>query len=195
MDFTAAPGHNSPMRNTRDEILHFWFEESEPRQWFQVSDSFDAQIRDRFLVTYTMATEGLCDGWAGDAAGCLALCVLLDQFPRNMFRGLAAAFSTDAKALSVAKMALICGYDQMMEPLRRRFLYLPFEHSEDLADQQRSVRLFEAMKQDDPTGYEYALRHLRVIERFGRFPHRNAVLGRTSTSEEANFLQETPSGF
>jgi uncharacterized protein (DUF924 family) len=183
------------MRDTKQDILHFWFEETQPAQWFQKNDDFDRIIRDRFLVTVNMARDGLCDHWWDHAEGALALCIALDQFPRNIFRDSEQAFASDEKALSVAKRALLRGFDEMLNPLRRRFLYLPFEHSENLEDQKRSVALFATMQGDDPIGYEYALRHLDVIERFGRFPHRNVVLGRASTPEEILYLQQPGAGF
>ncbi len=183
------------MRDSKTEILLFWFEETEPKQWFQKNEDFDAHIRGRFLNIYKMARDGLCDGWVADAEGCLALCILLDQFPRNMFRGLSEAFATDAKALLVAKHAVAKGFDQMLPALQRRFLYLPYEHSEDLNDQRKCVVLFERLKDTDPTGYDYAVRHLRVIEQFGRFPHRNIALGRESTAEEETYLASGTSGF
>ncbi len=178
------------MRDTKREIIRFWFEETEPQLWFQVSDSFDQQIRDRYLVSYNMAVDGLCDAWTADADGCLALCILLDQFPRNMFRGTARAFATDEKALITAKLAVSKGFDKLLPPIKRRFLYLPYEHSEELRDQTKCVELFEAMKADDPLGHEYAVRHKEVIEKFGRFPHRNEALGRDSTPEEEAYLKE-----
>ncbi len=183
------------MRDTKQEIIHFWFEETAPQQWFQKNSDFDDQIRDRFLVTYEMARDGLCDGWNRDAEGCLALCILLDQFPRNMFRGEADAFSTDGKALLVAKYAVSNGFDQVLHVTQRGFVYLPYEHSEKMEDQKKSVKFFEKMKKDDPLGYDYALRHMELIERFGRFPHRNARLGRKSTPEEEEYLAAPGSGF
>ncbi len=183
------------MRDTRQEILHFWFEETKPQQWFQKNDDFDQQIRDRFMMTYEMARDGVCDNWKQDADGCLALCIVLDQFPRNMFRNDAKAFATDEKALMVAKYAVSKGFDQLMVPLRRRFLYLPFEHSESIDDQKKSVDFFAKMKKDDPLGHDYALRHLEVIEKFGRFPHRNAVLQRENTADEEEYLARPGSGF
>lgn len=183
------------MRDTQQEILHFWFEETRPSQWFQKNAEFDALIRERFVVTYDMARDGLCDGWKRDAKGCLALCILLDQFPRNMFRDSAQAFATDARALLVAKHAIAQGFDQILPVLERRFLYLPFEHSEAIEDQRRAVALFEKMKKDDPLGYDYALRHLEIIEKFGRFPHRNKALGRESTPEEEAWLATPGAGF
>ncbi len=176
------------MRDTKQEILHFWFEQTQPPQWFQKNDEFDNLIRERFLPVYEMARDGLCDAWNTGAEGCLALCILLDQFPRNMFRDTPQAFATDAKALQLAAHAISKGFDQILPVSRRRFIYLPYEHSESLDDQRRAVELFGKMKKEDPLGYDYALRHLEVIETFGRFPHRNAALGRQSTPEENAWL-------
>lgn len=183
------------MRDTKHDVLHFWFDETQPAQWFQKNYDFDRLIRDRFLITVEMARDGLCDHWAATADGALALCITLDQFPRNLFRDSANAFASDEKALRVAKAAIANFYDQVLSPLRRRFLYLPFEHSEALEDQRTSVALFATLKDEDPVGYEYALRHQDVIERFGRFPHRNAVLGRVSTADEALYLAQPGAGF
>ncbi|MBI2234725.1 MAG: DUF924 domain-containing protein [Micavibrio aeruginosavorus] len=183
------------MRDTKQDILHFWFVETQPVQWFQKNEDFDRLIRERFLVTYRMAQGGLCDGWAAEAEGALALCIALDQFPRNMFRKQAEAFATDAHALRIAAQAVRMGFDKMLPPLRRRFLYLPFEHSEDPEDQKRSVSLFAGVKDADPLGYEYALRHQDVISRFGRFPQRNKALGRDSTGEEILYLSQPGAEF
>ena len=183
------------MRDIKHEILHFWFEETQPQQWFQKNDDFDKAVRERFLTTYRLAAEGVCDLWRDEAQGCLALCIVLDQFPRNMFRGQPESFASDPKALLVAKHALARGFDQTLPPQQRRFLYLPFEHSEDPADQTRSVGLFQSMQAEDPLGYDYALRHQAVIGRFGRFPHRNAILGRKNTSEEDEYLAQPGAGF
>lgn len=183
------------MRDSKAEILHFWFEETEPQLWFQKNETFDARVRDRFLTIYRLACDGLCDGWKQDAEGCLALCILLDQFPRNMFRDRPEAFATDGKALLVAKHAVAKGFDQMLPVIRRRFLYLPYEHSEDLQDQKKCLELFARIKKEDPVGYEYALRHLQVIEQFGRFPHRNAILGRDNTPEEDAYMARPDAGF
>lgn len=178
------------MRDSKYEILHFWFEETAPQQWFQKSDEFDRFIIDRFSVTYEMAKDGLCDSWNVDAEGCLALTIILDQFPRHMFRGSPRSFESDQRALLIVKQAVHKGFDQILEPVKRGFLYLPFQHSEDLRDQKRSVELYTAMKDENPAGYMYALRHYDAIEKFGRFPHRNAVLNRESTPEEEQFLKE-----
>lgn len=178
------------MRDTKLEVLKFWFEETMPAQWFQKNLDFDEEIRARFLCTYEMVTKDLCHDWARDPDGILSLCIVLDQFPRNMFRNSPKAFGTDDKALLVAKDAIHKGFDIVLPPIKRRFVYLPFEHSEKLADQRKSVTLFETMKETDPLGYEYALKHHDVIEKFGRFPHRNAVLGRESSQEELEYLEK-----
>lgn len=183
------------MRDTKSEILHFWFVETDPSLWFQKNEEFDARIRDRFLVTYEMAAEGLSNEWGKDADGALALIIVLDQFPRNMFRGTAKMFATDGKALIQAKQAIHKGFDQVLTPEKRRFMYLPFEHSENIIDQKRSVELFKAMEDVDPLAYTYALRHYDVIDKFGRFPHRNAALGRESTPEEEEYLAKPGAGF
>src|SRR5690606_35231277 len=122
-------------------------------------------------------------------------CVVLDQFPRNMFRGSAKSFATDGKALLIAKQTVSKGFDLLVPPEKRRFIYLPYEHSEAMNDQKKSVELFARLKAEDPIGYEYALRHHEVIEKFGRFPHRNAVLGRESTPEEEEYLAQPGAGF
>ena len=183
------------MRDSKQEVIHFWFKETQPQQWFQKNDQFDEQVKERFLSVYELARDGLCDGWKNSAEGCLALCVVLDQFPRNMFRGTPDMFATDMKALLVAKHAISQGFDQVLKPEERRFLYLPFEHSENMNDQKKSVELFEKMKKDDPLGYEYAVRHVEVIEKYGRFPHRNKIIGRESTPEEEEYLAQPNSGF
>lgn len=177
------------MKNTREDILSFWFTETTPAQWFQVSPLFDEMVRTKFLDHFLLADRGYVDDWASSADGALALILTFDQFPRNMFRDTAKQYETDAKALKIAELAIERGFDQVMTPLRRRFFYLPFEHSEDLDHQYRSVELFGKMKNDDPMGVEYAERHLRVIEQFGRFPHRNKILGRESTPAEETFLK------
>jgi len=182
------------MRDTQQEILHFWFEELEPQQWFQQNDAVDEEIRERFAVTHEMAADGLCNHWAVDADGSLALIIVLDQFPRHMHRNTPKAFASDERALLIAKQAVHKGFDQILEPVKRGFLYLPYQHSELLTDQKKSVELFGGMVDDNPAGDMYARRHLVPIEKFGRFPHRNEILGRQSTEEEVEFLK-THKGF
>ncbi len=183
------------MRDTKNEVLRFWFEETKPAQWFQKNTAFDADIAERFMLTYDMAKKDLCASWAKDADGALALCIVLDQFPRNMFRDTAKSFESDAKILLIAKDAVNKGFDQILSPLKRRFIYMPFMHSEDVFEQKRSVKLFASMKDDDPLSYDYALKHLEVIEKFGRFPHRNKILGRQSSDEELKYLNIAGAGF
>lgn len=182
------------------EILEFWFGSAELTQaieyreaWFQKSDAFDAEIRQRFAADVELAISGELDGMAGSPQGALALLLLLDQFPRNLFRGTARAFAGDARARKIANAAIARGFEAAMSQRHRVFLYLPFEHSEDLRDQERSVILFATL--DDPRGYDYAVRHRDIVARFGRFPHRNAALGRESTPEEIEFLTTPGSSF
>lgn len=177
------------MKDNRQSIVAFWFEETKPQQWFQINPEFDQTIKDRFSGTYELAASGVCDEWKKDAEGCLALCIVLDQLPRNMFRGTEKAFETDKKALLISKHAIHRGFDQILVPMKRRFLYMPFMHSENLNDQKKSVELFGNMQVDDPMGYEHALRHYREIERFGRFPYRNKALSRENTPEEDEYLK------
>jgi len=183
------------MKDIQQEILSFWFEETQPKQWFQVSAEFDQLIIDRFSGGYALAADGGYTEWKNSADGALAYCILLDQMPRNMFRGTPKAFQTDAKALIVSKYAISKGLDQVLSPTKRRFVYLPFEHSENINDQRRSVELFEKTKDEHPLGYEYAVRHFDVIDKYGRFPHRNKILGRVNTPEEEEYLAQPNAGF
>ncbi|MBP0463269.1 DUF924 domain-containing protein [Roseomonas sp. PWR1] len=179
------------------DILAFWFAEGPDtfrEAWFKRDDAFDAEIRARFGAMIDPARDGAFDGWMDGAEGALALAILLDQFPRNTRRGSADAFACDAKALEVARQAVLARrLDLALAPTQRIFLYLPFEHSEAMADQDLSVALFEGLRDDPrhakPGGtIDYAWRHRAVIQRFGRFPHRNAALGRASTAAEEAWL-------
>ncbi len=176
------------------EVLAFWFDEAGPEKWFTKDPAFDAEVRERFAALHAAADAGDLADWEITADGALAVVVLLDQFPRNMFRDDPRAFASDAKARAVADRAIAAGHDQALEKARRGFFYLPFEHSEDLADQERSLALFGAIA-DSEEGMKWARSHHRIIARFGRFPHRNAVLGRKSTPEELAFLEEPDSSF
>jgi uncharacterized protein (DUF924 family) len=176
------------------ELLRFWFEEAGPSRWFTEDPDFDAALRQRFGVLQARAAEGALDRWADERDGALALVVALDQLPRNMFRGTARAFSTDAKALAMAEASLGRGFDMTQPPDRRLFFYMPFTHSESLADQNRAVALIQGLGPDAGDNERHALKHREIIERFGRFPHRNAALGRDSTPEEQVFLR-TFAGF
>lgn len=168
------------------EIVAFWREAGHDK-WFKRDESFDQAIRSRFLPTCEAAANGGLANWEDSAESALALLLVFDQFPRNMFRGNARAFATDLLARAVADRALVRGFDQAIEPALRQFFYLPFMHSEALTDQDRSVRLYEAL--GDAEQLRYATEHRDVIRRFGRFPHRNVVLGRDTTSAEQAFLE------
>ena len=167
------------------DVLAFWRAAGADR-WYTRDDGFDAAVRDRFLDLWQEAVAGRLSSWEGSDDGALALVILLDQFPRNMFRGLAKAFSSDPLARDVAARALVRGVDKRIEPPLLQFLYLPFMHSEELADQIRCVLLFQGGS--DPENLRYAEIHADIIRRFGRFPHRNGALGRTTTPEEQAFL-------
>lgn len=169
------------------DILDFWFEEAGPDKWYVKNPDFDREITDRFLGQYAQAAAGKLDAWMDTPEGALALVLLLDQFPRNMFRDTAKAFATDEKALTIAKASVARGDDAKIPVFRSRFFYLPYMHSEDLQDQEACVRLFEAVS-DRVDNLKWALAHRDVIEKFGRFPHRNAALGRTTTPEEQAWL-------
>lgn len=182
------------------QILDFWFGApgsdayGTPREaWFKPDEAFDAGIRQRFETALGEAAVGAHDGLLDTPEGALALTILLDQFPRNIYRGTPRAFTFDPQALAAARRALEAGHDQAVAPFQRTFLYLPFEHSESLADQERSVALFTAL--GDENALDYAIRHRDIIVRFGRFPHRNAILERESTPEETTFLDQPNSSF
>ena len=174
---------------TPDEVLDFWFKRDR-KAWFEKNPAFDEEIRARFLPICDAAQDGRLDYWKNEPKSCVALVILLDQFPRNMFRGSARAFASDPLALDAARAIVDQGWDKALSPDERMFAYLPFEHSEALVDQERSLKLFEGNE-----NYEWARRHWKIVRRFGRFPHRNAALGRTSTAEEIEFLKQPGSGF
>jgi uncharacterized protein (DUF924 family) len=173
---------------TPDEVVAFW-REAGPERWFSTDETFDQTCRDCFMSTYEAAARGDLGDWELTPNGALAVVLLLDQFPRNMFRGTRRAYATDPGALMTADRAIERGYDKQVDLTLRRFLYLPFMHSEELRDQQRSVALHEALGETD--SLEWARHHQEIIARFGRFPHRNATLGRKSTADEERFLQES----
>lgn len=168
-----------------DSVLSFWHTLGRDK-WFSRDDAVDAAIRRRFLSTYDAAVAGLLARWEDTARSALALVIVLDQFPRNIFRDSARAFAADAQARGIAGRALAHGFDQAVAPTERGFFYLPFMHSEDMADQERCVALYQAV--DDADGLKFALIHADMIRRFGRFPHRNAALGRETTADEQAFL-------
>jgi len=182
------------------EVLEFWL--GAPRgprlkRWFEKDTAFDAEVRRRFLPLYEEMVSGAHAQWLGEAESCLARIVVLDQFPRNMFRGTPRAFAADPIALEAAHHALAARYDRGRLPVERLFFYLPFEHSESLEDQERACELCRPLEAFPEThdAYRYAVAHRDIIARFGRFPHRNAILGRESTPEEVAFLDQPGSSF
>ena len=169
------------------EVVRFW-REAGPERWFKKDAAFDAEIRRRFYETYEAAAAGKLKAWEETAEGALGLLILLDQFPRNLFRNDPRAFATDHLALAITAGALIKGFDGQVSPDMRGFFYLPFQHSEDLADQERGEALYRAA--GDADGLKWATIHADIIRKFGRFPHRNAVLGRKTTADEQKFLDD-----
>jgi len=185
-------------------ILDFWFgaedarSASAPRDvWFRKDAAFDAEIRERFGTAIAVAVAGGYGEWCATADGALARVLVLDQFTRNVHRDTAAAFSGDSRALATAEAAVARGLDRALKPFGRWFLYMPFEHAEDAVAQQRSLALFGALAEESglTAPLEWAQKHADVIARFGRYPHRNAILGRTSTPEEVAFLSQPGSRF
>lgn len=184
------------------QVRGFWFGEpatATPREaWFRKDAAFDREIHERFGALIETALAGGLQAWDGTPAGTLARILVLDQFTRNTFRGTARAFAGDALALAAAQALVARGGDRTLEPLQRWFVYLPFEHAEDLAVQRQAMALFTALAEEHPglaDARHWAQKHFEVIERFGRYPHRNALLGRASTPEELAFLQQPGSGF
>jgi uncharacterized protein (DUF924 family) len=175
---------------TAAEVVAFW-RAAGPDAWFKKDAAFDTALRDRFLTTHEAARDGALSAWEATAEGALALLLLLDQFPRNMFRGSARMFETDPMARAAAAAALVRGFDAEVPTELRSFFYLPFEHSEDIKDQERSVALCKAT--GDADLLKWAEIHADIIRRFGRFPHRNAVLARATTPEEQAFLDDEKS--
>ena len=174
-------------------VLAFWFDELRSDQWFKKDEAVDEEIRARFGPLYERLAAGVPPRWLETPESCLAAVIVLDQFPRNMFRDDPRAYATDAAALATAEHAVARGFDRRLSPAGARFLYTPFEHSEDAAMQERSVALFATVS--DAETMKHIERHKEIIDRFGRFPHRNAGLGRPSTEEELAFLKEPNSSF
>lgn len=186
-------------------VMDFWFgrhgdrgRDTPRRQWFEKSDAFDEQIRNRFGMLIPRAIGGELQAWSAEPEGAVAHILVLDQFTRNVHRGSAQAFAGDARALAAARALVEAGTDRKLPGVQRQFVYLPFEHAEDIAAQRESLRLFEQLQREAPEVGEllvWAQRHHDIIARFGRFPHRNAALGRSSTAEEIEFLKQPGSGF
>jgi uncharacterized protein (DUF924 family) len=179
---------------TPEEVLGFWFDPATKPKWFNGGAAFDDEVRAVLGPALEAGARGDLARWKGDRDGALAVVLLFDQVPRNIFRGSARAFAHDAEARRIARIALARGWDLELPAQRRVFLYLPFEHSEDLADQELSVRLFRE-RANEGEYLKYAEAHRDVIRRFGRFPHRNAALGRASTPAELEYLAQPGAGF
>ncbi len=186
------------------DVLDFWFAPPDSgerglnrKAWFTKDAAFDEQIRRRFASTLEAAAAGRLDAWSATPYAGLALIVVLDQFPRNLYRGQPRSFATDPHALAAARRLIERRFDLVLRPLERVFAYLPFEHSEDLAAQRRSLALFAQLERfpECADTVDYARRHYDIVERFGRFPHRNDILGRATTPDEAAFLQQPGSRF
>lgn len=175
------------------QVLDFWFKEIEPKQWFVKDLEFDELLKQKFATVHKQAVLGELYEWRDSAKGRLAEVIILDQFSRNVYRDTPQSFAFDAQALTLAQEAIRQGYDKELTPLERSFLYMPFMHSESLKVHEVAVELFKANGIEN--NYEFELKHKVIIERFGRYPHRNDILGRTSTKEEIEFLKQPGSGF
>ena len=175
------------------QVLDFWFVEHSAADWFSKNPAFDQAIAERFLDTYWQAAAGELSAWRQTAQGRLAEIIVLDQFARNLFRDQAQQFAADAMALVLAQEAIAQGFDQQLAAQQRLFMYMPYMHSESAAIHERAVALFTALGLPDNLDFEY--KHQAIIDRFGRYPHRNALLGRASTAEELAFLQQPNSSF
>ncbi|MGB3536249.1 MAG: DUF924 family protein [Microcoleaceae cyanobacterium] len=187
-----------------EQILEFWFgnknkaDYGKPKKfWFTKDPKVDEAIKQQFAMDYELAKQGVLDSWKQSPRSCLALIILLDQIPRNIFRDQPQMYATDKQALSLAKFAVKHEFDQQLIPVKRWFIYLPFEHSENLDHQSQAVALFQTLSHDPDSAdaIDYAIRHFDVIRKFGRFPHRNQILGRENTPEEAEFLKQPGSSF
>lgn len=196
VDRARQPGRALLQPVEASDVLRFWFDRDR-KAWFEKNPVFDEEIRARFLQPYEQAFNDELQTWRQEPASCLAQVILLDQFPRNMFRGTARAFAADALARATARVILDKGWDKAMTPDERMFAYLPFEHSESLADQELCLALMQEISLFPETADlpKWAEAHLVIIRRFGRFPHRNAALRRPSTREEIEFLKQPGSSF
>ena len=183
--FAEPAGSRTGVPAEAAAVVAFW-RAAGPSQWFAKDEAFDRRFRDRFLAAHEAAARGELGGWANSADGSLALVILLDQFPRNSFRGTARMYATDGHARFVADAAIKAGHDRVFDHGLAKFFYLPFGHSEDLADQERSVALVRRLGEPD---LSHALGHREIVRRFGRFPHRNPILGRNMTPEEQHYLE------
>lgn len=198
------PEVDAAARARANEVLQFWFDGPDGRdagtvrrQWFAKDDAFDASIRERFALLVDEAVAGRCDAWGHHRATAPALVLVLDQFTRNVHRGTPRMYAGDQRALEVARRIVAKRWDEQYDALLRWFCYMPFQHSESIDDQDEALRLFGLLREDPLAGgsWYWAVRHHEIVERFGRFPHRNDILGRKSTPEEIEFLKEPNSSF
>jgi len=178
----------SQLPSQAGEVLHFWYHELEPKQWWKRDDAVDRVVISRFSALYEQVADAIPESWLVTPEGRLAAIIVLDQFPRNMFRGSTKTFMTDAMALALAEETIEAGLEKELTQQECSILYMPFQHSEDRDVQERSVALFEAL--GDVIQLDFARKHKTIIDRFGRFPHRNEILGRASSKQELEFLKE-----
>ena len=171
---------------TPQDIIDYWYSDRIRKHWFASTPELDNEIQARFESVWERAAAGELDDWCDDALGCLALVIILDQFPLNMFRGQAKSFQTERKAIEVAKLAVVNKFDHLIDKDKLAFLFMPLMHSENLTDQDMSVQLYEAYGLEH--NLKFAKHHRELVRRFGRFPHRNTILGRDSTAEEHEYL-------
>jgi len=181
------------MTDKSKEVLEFWFEELDPKQWFNSTEELDQKIYRRFGELHDAAAKGELESWRVTPEGSLAEIILLDQFSRNIYRGKPDAFANDLAALVLAQEAIRKGFHSKLETLKRSFIYMPFMHSESLIVHKKALRLFNEPGLED--NFDYEIKHKNIIERFGRYPHRNKILGRHSTAEEIEFLSQPGSSF
>ena len=181
------------MTDKSKEVLEFWFEELDPKQWFNSTEELDQKIYRRFGELHDAAAKGELESWRVTPEGSLAEIILLDQFSRNIYRGKPGAFANDLAALVLAQEAIRKGFHSKLETFKRSFIYMPFMHSESLIVHKKALRLFNEPGLED--NFDYEIKHKNIIERFGRYPHRNKILGRNSTAEEIEFLSQPGSSF
>jgi len=182
-----------PQQYVYQDVLRFWFEEIQPAQWWAKDDAFDQSMRARYSEVHAQATRCELFKWREEPRGRLAEVIVLDQFSRNLFRGSPLAFASDPLALALAQEAIVAKADMVLSPIERGFLYLPFMHSESLAIHAVAIELYR--RNGTEANLDFEIRHRNIIERFGRYPHRNAILGRQSTDEEIEFLKQPGSAF
>jgi uncharacterized protein (DUF924 family) len=176
-----------------NQVLKFWFEELSPQEWWEKDSVLDKQIQDRFVDIHQQASQCELYEWRNSAKGCLAEVIVLDQFSRNMFRDTPESFAQDSLALALSQHAVVMGVDKGLNAIERSFLYMPFMHSESLLIHQQACKLYKANGID--SNYQFELKHLAIIEKFGRYPHRNIILGRQSSTQEVEFLSQPNSSF